>query len=142
MNVTFLGLGIMGSRMAANLLKNGVSLTIYNRSIDKTKELEANGAAVAASPAEAVKEADVVFSMLSKPEVVAEVAGGEAGFLTTMKPNALWVDCTTVNPSFSLEARQMAQDHQVRFLEAPIAGTKPHAANAELVFFVEEKQRI
>lgn len=136
MKITFTGLGIMGSRMAANLLKNGVNLTVYNRSSDPMDALIAQGAKGADSLQAAVLEADIVFSMLSTPEVVKSCFFGPSGALTKMKPNAIWVDCTTVNPSFSLEAAAEAKANGVRFLDAPVAGTKPQAAAASLAFFV------
>lgn len=136
MKVAFIGLGIMGSRMAANLLKNGVDLTVYNRSTEPTEVLQAQGAKVANSANEAVAGADIVFSMLSTPEVVRYVFLEEGGALSSMTKGAIWADCTTVNPSFSQEALAAAQKHGIRFTDAPVAGTKPHAENAELVFFV------
>ena len=136
MNVTFIGLGIMGSRMAQNLLKNDVALTVYNRSPEPAQALRAQGAKMAASADEAVREADVVFTMLASPEVVEAVALEADGFLSAMPKGALWVDCSTVNPSFTQRAQRIAQQHQVRFMDTPVAGTKPQAENAELVFFV------
>ncbi|MEL6657590.1 MAG: NAD(P)-dependent oxidoreductase [Bacteroidota bacterium] len=136
MKVTFIGLGIMGSRMAANLLKNGVELTVYNRSQAAAEQLAKDGAQVASSANEAVAGADIVFSMLSTPEVVRYVFFGDNGALSAMQEGAIWADCTTVNPSFSKEALAAAQAHKVRFADTPVAGTKPHAQNAELVFFV------
>lgn len=136
MKITFIGLGIMGSRMAANLLKNDVDLRVYNRSVSPVKELEAKGAKSASSAKEAVVEADIVFSMLSTPEVVAQLFLKENGALSAMKANAIWVDCSTVNPSFSLKANEAARKAGVRFMDAPVTGTKPHAENGELSFYV------
>ena len=136
MQVAFLGLGIMGSRMAKNLLSNKVEVTVYNRTKSVAESLSGEGAKVASSSMEAVRNADVVFTMVSNPTVVEALAKGESGFLQAMKPNALWVDCTTVNPSFSLESAAWAKETGVRFLEAPVAGSKPHAEQAQLVFFV------
>ena len=136
MNIAFLGLGIMGSRMAHNLLKAGVKLTVWNRSQEASIPLAEAGAQVASSVAEAVAEADMVFTMLAKPEAVEEVMMAAGEGLSRMKPGSLWVDCSTVNPSFSKLAAQVADSHGVRFMDAPVAGTKPHAHNAELVFFV------
>ncbi len=138
--VTFIGLGIMGSRMAKNLLKHQVELTVFNRSSEAAKSLKKMGASVAATAQEAVEGADIVFTMLSTPEVVASVAMGENGFLRKMKKNALWVDCSTVNPSFTNRAFEGANNQGIRFIAAPVAGTKPHADNAELVFFVGGEQ--
>ncbi len=134
--ITFIGLGIMGSRMAKNLLTVTEALTVANRSPQAVAQLEAAGAKGAASYAEAVQEADIVFTMLAKPEAVAEVAFESNGFLSHMKEHALWVDCSTVNPSFTLESHARAQAAGIRFLGAPVAGTKPHAENAQLTFFV------
>lgn len=136
MKITFIGLGIMGSRMAANLLKNEVELTVYNRSSDPIEALIALGAKGADSLPAAVDDADIVFSMLSTPEVVRTCFFGPSGALTKMKSNAIWVDCTTVNPSFSLEATEEAKSKGIRFMDAPVAGTKPQAAAASLAFFV------
>ena len=135
MKVAFIGLGIMGSRMAHNLLKNGVELIVANRSQAAVEELVAAGAK-GASYNEAVSDVDVVISMLSTPEVVEHIFFGPEGALSAMKEDTIWLDASTVNPSFSLRAASAAQESGVRFLGAPVAGTKPHAENAELVFFV------
>jgi len=134
--IAFIGLGIMGSRMAHNLIHAGVDLIVYNRSQEPVDKLVAAGAKAASSYQDAVKEADIVFTMLSKPEAVEQVMLGESGALRDMKQGALWVDCSTVNPSFTHHAWQIALACEVRFMDAPVAGTKPHAANGELVFFV------
>ena len=135
MKVSFIGLGIMGSRMAANLLKNGVDLTIWNRSIEATKDLEKQGAEVVQSAADCVKNADLVFTMLSTPAVVEEVALGKNGFVKHMKSNAIWADCSTVNPSFSKAISEKIADYDIRFTATPVAGSKNQAADAVLVFF-------
>ena len=131
MKIAFIGLGIMGRRMAANLLKNEVEVHVYNRTESVAKELEQLGARSYSSPNEAVAEADIVFSMLSTPEVVESLFTGKEGILASMKDNALWADCSTVNPSFSLKAAEWAKNTGKRFIDAPVAGTKPHAENAD-----------
>jgi len=136
MKVTFIGLGIMGSRMAANLIKNGVEVTIFNRTISACKPLIEIGAKHAEHITSAVENCDVVFSMLSNPDVVEELFLSENGALPKIPKDSIWVDCSTVNPSFSRKANQAAVEHGVRFIDAPVAGTLPHAANGELVFFV------
>ncbi|MEO1654995.1 MAG: NAD(P)-dependent oxidoreductase [Bacteroidota bacterium] len=136
MQIAFIGLGIMGSRMAKNLLKNELALTIFNRSPEAISPLVEMGAKRAHSPQDCVKEAEVVFTMLSTPEVVDQLAFGPEGFVAHMKKNALWVDHSTVNPSFSLSCHKRTQEQSIRFLDAPVAGTKPQAENGELVFFV------
>jgi len=136
MKITFIGLGIMGSRMASHLAKNNVDLTVHNRTPIDNEIIEGNTIIIADSLQDAVKDAHIVFSMLSTPEAVEEVFFGKENTLSIMKKNAIWVDCSTVNPSFSLRAFQEAKRHGIRFLDAPVAGSKPQAANAELVFFV------
>jgi 3-hydroxyisobutyrate dehydrogenase-like beta-hydroxyacid dehydrogenase len=142
MKVSFIGLGIMGKRMAANLLKHGVELIVWNRSEGPVKELEAKGAQSASTAEKAVFEADIIFSMLSTPEVVKELFFGPEGCLVSMKKNALWVDCSTVNPSFSLAAANEAKNYGIRFMDAPVAGTKPQAESAGLVFFVGADKKL
>jgi len=142
MKITFIGLGIMGSRMAANLLKNDVDVTVYNRSKEPVKALLKKGAKTATTANEAVKDADLVFSMLSTPEVVESVFYTEDGVLSAMKKNSIWVDCSTVNPSFSMKSKSAAERFGIRFVDAPVAGTLPHAENAELVFFVGAEKEL
>ena len=115
MKIAFIGLGIMGSRMASHLADNNVDLTVYNRTREAAGPLQEKGAKVAETAAEAVRNADMVFSMLSTPEVVADVFFGAGKVLQSMKKNALWVDCTTVNPSFSLQAKEEAEKAGIRF---------------------------
>ncbi len=131
-----IGLGIMGSRMAANLQKAGYKLVVYNRSKEKAKQLINDGAIWANTPKEIGSVSDIVITMLSTPEVVKNIALGENGLLNGMQKNSLWVNCSTVNPSFTKEVAQLAQQHQIRYLDAPVAGTKAPAENGELLFLV------
>lgn len=136
MKVTFIGLGIMGSRMATNLLNSGVDLTIWNRTKSAAQIPELAGATIAETIQGAVAGAEVVYSMLSTPEAVAQCFFGKTGALAAMKQSALWIDCTTVNPSFTRIAATEAEAVGVRFFDAPVAGSKPQAAGAQLAFFV------
>lgn len=137
MNVSFIGLGIMGSRMANNLLKHdGITLTVFNRSPEAMAPLENAGARAADSAVDAVTEAEVVFTMLSAPEVVEEVAFGNSGFINAMAEGALWINCSTVNPSYTRECDERARARGVRFLDAPVAGTRMPAETGELTFLL------
>lgn len=136
MKVAFIGLGIMGYRMASNLLKKGIDLTVGNRSRGPVEELVGQGAKSAETRREVVQEADVFITMLSTPEVVEEVVLAEGGCIHYMKPDSIWLDCSTVHPSFTRKAASLAQAKGIRFLDAPVAGTKPQAEAGELVFFV------
>ncbi|KXS38891.1 NAD(P)-dependent oxidoreductase [Modicisalibacter sp. 'Wilcox'] len=137
MKASFIGLGIMGRRMARNLLAHeGLELTVANRSPEPLAALKEAGAATADNWREAVAEAEVVFTMLASPEVVESVAFGEDGFVPAMRDDALWVDCSTVNPSFSRAMAERAREHGVRFVDAPVAGTRQPAEDGTLTFLV------
>ena len=101
MKIGFIGLGIMGSRMAANLQKHGYSLVVFNRTRAKAQPLLDKGATFAESPAKLAEQVDVLFTMLAHPDAVEQAALRANGFLSHLKPKALWVDCSSVNPSFS-----------------------------------------
>jgi len=136
MKVAFVGLGIMGSRMAAKVLAVGHELTVYNRTENKAQPLLSAGATWAASAAEAVREAEVVLTMLAHPEAVTDMALDEQGFLAGMHAGSLWIDSSTVNPPFSKRMARAAKAREVRFLDAPVAGSKHQAEAAQLVFFI------
>lgn len=136
MKLSFIGLGIMGSRMAKKILKNNQTLTVFNRSVEPMLELKNAGALIATSYKEAVQDADIVFTMLSSPEVVDKIALSKTGFISDMKENALWLDCSTVNPSFSLKAANIAKKNKIRFMDTPVGGTKLNAELGDLVFYV------
>jgi 3-hydroxyisobutyrate dehydrogenase-like beta-hydroxyacid dehydrogenase len=138
MKAGFIGLGIMGSRMAANLLKKGHSMTVFNRTRAKAEELLAGGAKWAASPAALAGNGnvEVLFTMLAHPEAVREAALGAEGFLQHLPPGTLWVDCSSVNPSFSREMAAAAKSRGVHFVDAPVSGSKVPAAEAKLIFWV------
>lgn len=136
MKIGFLGLGLMGSRMAENLLKNGYELIVYNRTKEKAELLVKKGASLAESPREVGKKSEIIFTMLSNPEAVRETALGKNGFLESLKENSLWIDLSTVNPSFSVSMSEEAKVRNIRFMDAPVAGTVGPAERGELVFFV------
>jgi 3-hydroxyisobutyrate dehydrogenase-like beta-hydroxyacid dehydrogenase len=136
MQIAFIGLGIMGSGMAANLLHAGHSVWVWNRTVEKAAALAALGARIASSPAEAVAGAQVAFTMLSTPAVVEDTALGENGFLVHLPKGALWVDCSTVDPAFSHRMAAEAARQGVRFVDAPVTGSKEAAQKGQLRFLV------
>jgi 3-hydroxyisobutyrate dehydrogenase-like beta-hydroxyacid dehydrogenase len=136
MKTGFIGLGIMGSRMAANLQKKGHQLVVYNRTRQKADALLAAGASWAASPADASRDVKIMITMLSTPQAVTETALGAGGFLAHLPADSLWVDCSTVNPSFSRSIAREAARKKIRFLDAPVAGSKGPAEQGQLLFFV------
>ena len=140
MKIGFIGLGIMGSRMAANLQKQGHSLVLFNRTHDKAEFLLGRCGKFANSPSELAGQVDVVFTMVAHPDAVEQTALGLDGFLNFLPPDAVWVDCSSVNPSFSKKMAAAAARRQVHFVDAPVTGSAPVAAEAKLTFWVGASQ--
>jgi len=136
MKIGFIGMGIMGSRMAANLRRAGHTVVVHNRTREKAEQLLSLGATWAASPADVASQTEIVFTMLAPPEAVRQAALGGDGLLRALAPGRLWVDCSTVDPSFSREMAEKARASGIRFLDAPVTGSKGHAAEAKLTFWV------
>jgi 3-hydroxyisobutyrate dehydrogenase/glyoxylate/succinic semialdehyde reductase len=122
--------------MAANLQKRGHELVVFNRTPEKAVSLLEGGASWADSPGAVARQVETLFTMLAHPDAVVEMALGADGFLDHLRQGALWVDCSTVNPSFSRRMAQEARTRQIRFLDAPVAGTKGPAAQGKLMFSV------
>ncbi len=135
MKIGFIGLGIMGSRMAANLQKQGYSLVVFNRTRAKAEPLLGPCGTFSDSPAKLAQQVDVLFTMLADPGAVEQAALGDNGFLDHLRPHALWVDCSSVNPSFSKRMAAEAARHHVHFVDAPVTGSALPAAEAKLVFW-------
>ena len=136
MKIGFIGLGIMGSRMAANLQKHGNSLVVFNRTRAKAEPLLAACGTFSDSPAKLAEQVDVLFTMLAHPGAVEQAALGADGFLNHLRPNALWVDCSSVNPSFSKKMAAEATHREVHFVDAPVTGSAAPAAEGKLIFWV------
>jgi 3-hydroxyisobutyrate dehydrogenase-like beta-hydroxyacid dehydrogenase len=134
MDIGFVGLGNMGSGMAANLLKAGHRVTAYNRSRDKVDALAERGAL----PADTVADAcggEAVVSMLANDDAVEAVTFGEEGILATLKAGAVHVSCSTISVAL---ATRLSADHAEagqRFVAAPVFG-RPEAAEAAKLFVV------
>src|SRR2546425_5903561 len=126
----------MGSRMAANLQKRGHSLVVYNRTREKADALVAEGARWADSPTALAAQVEVIFTMLAHPDAVEEAALGPDGLLRHLGPGKMWIDCSTVNPSFSRKMAVEANIKGVGFLDAPVTGSKGQAELAKLTFWV------
>jgi 3-hydroxyisobutyrate dehydrogenase/glyoxylate/succinic semialdehyde reductase len=134
MQIGFIGLGIMGSRMARNLLNSGHGLVVYNRTREKAAPLTAAGARWAETPAAAARDVDVLFTMLSTNVVIQTLALEEDGFLGALPRGARWVDCSTVHPGFVRWMAGVAGAQGVHYIDAPVAGTKWPAEAGELIF--------
>lgn len=134
--IGFIGLGIMGGGMAENLIKSGFEMIVHNRSKDKATALIEQGAKWADSPKEVAEQADIVFTMLANPQVVEDLALKENGFLNHLAEGKLWVDCSTVDPSFTRRMADESAKRGVRFLDAPVTGSRVPAQQGQLTFLV------
>jgi 3-hydroxyisobutyrate dehydrogenase len=135
-NVAFLGLGIMGSGMARRLLSAGFPLTVYNRNREKSIPFAKDGALVAETPREAASKAQIILSMVADDNASREVWLGENGALAGAAPNSLLIECSTLSGAWIHELAGKAAERNCKFLDAPVTGTKPHAAAGELLFLV------
>jgi 3-hydroxyisobutyrate dehydrogenase len=122
MKVSFLGLGAMGDPMSRNLVRAGFPTTVWNRTASKTAPLAAMGARVAATPAEAAAEADVIVLCVPTQVEVLELLSRGDGILATARRGATIVDCSTIDPNAAIAHGQLCGAHGVDYLEAPVSG--------------------
>lgn len=134
--IGFIGLGIMGGPMAANLVKAGFEVTGYNRSRAKVDTLVATGGRGADSVADAVRDADVVITMLPDSPDVRAVVQGEDGVLAHAREGALLIDCSTIRPDVSREVAETARGKGIRALGAPVSGGEQGAIEGSLSIMV------
>lgn len=129
----FIGLGIMGSAMAKNLIKAGHQVTVWNRSPAKTADLATLGADLAETPQQVVKKCPVTFAMLADPAAAREVVFGKYGVLDGMGDGRAYIDMSTVDPDTSWEIGAAISARGGRFLEAPVSGSKKPAEEGTLI---------
>jgi 3-hydroxyisobutyrate dehydrogenase len=134
--IAFLGLGLMGSRMAARLLAAGYPLTVYNRTAEKARALVEGGAKLAKSPAQAAAGAEIVFSILADDRSCREVWLGNDGALAGAGAGTILVECSTVSVEWIRTLDSTARARGCELLDAPVTGSKPQAAAGELRFLV------
>ena len=134
MDIGFIGLGNMGRGMAANLVKAGHRVTLYNRSPGKAEALVQQGATAAGSVAEA-SNAEVVFTMLADDRAVEDVAFGENGILASLAPGATHVSSSTISVALSERLAAAHADAGQRYAAAPVFG-RPEAASAAKLFVI------
>jgi 3-hydroxyisobutyrate dehydrogenase-like beta-hydroxyacid dehydrogenase len=135
--VGFIGLGIMGSRMAASLRRAGFELTVYNRTRERAEEWVAeHGGRVAATPREAAEGADAIITMVVDGAQVDEVLLGDAGAVHGAPDGALFIDMSTIAPA---DARRIGAELRERghgFVDAPVTGSAPRAEDGTLTIMV------
>jgi 3-hydroxyisobutyrate dehydrogenase len=128
--VAVLGTGIMGAPMARNLIKAGLDVRVWNRTRDKAEPLASDGARVCDDPADAVTGAELVVTMLLDADSVADAI---TGALPAMADGALWLQMTTVGVDGAARLADLAREHGVAIVDAPVLGTKQPAESGELM---------
>ena len=136
LRMAFLGLGIMGTGMARRVLAAGFPLTVYNRNPAKAEALVKDGAKLAATPREAAAGADIIISMVADDAASRAMWLGADGALAGAGRGAVAIEASTLTVAWMKELAQAAAAKPCAFLDAPVTGTKPHAANGELTFLV------
>lgn len=130
MRVTVLGTGAMGAGMAQSLLREGIEVMVWNRTVERSEPLADDGAVVALDPVAAVTDADVVVAMLFDAAATLEVM---ATVLPAMQEGAVFVQCATVGLDGAARTALVAAEHGVAFLDCPVLGTKGPAEQGKLV---------
>lgn len=138
--IAFIGLGIMGGPMAANLVRAGHTVTGFNRSRAKVDKLVADGGRGAASISEAVAGAEIVITMLPADPQVEEVVFGAGGVLESAAPGALLIDMSSVTPQLAIRIAEAASDRGLRALDAPVSGGEAGAIEGVLSVMVGGEQ--
>jgi 3-hydroxyisobutyrate dehydrogenase len=129
--VAVLGTGIMGAAMARNLLCEGLEVHAWNRSREKAEPLKEGGAEIADSPADAARDADFLLTMLSDADAIEEAVSADV--LSALAEDGVWLQMSTVGEEGGGRLAEMAKEHGVTFVDAPVLGTKQPAEQGRLV---------
>lgn len=130
--IGFIGLGIMGRPMARNLLRAGYPLVVWNRSRPGIEELVAQGAAEAASPADAARHSDIVATIVGDAPDVEQVALGPGGIIEAARDGLVHIDMTTISPAATRRIGERYAATGQEMLDAPVSGGEEGAINAAL----------
>jgi 3-hydroxyisobutyrate dehydrogenase-like beta-hydroxyacid dehydrogenase len=140
--IAYLGLGVMGTGMASNLLKAGFDVTVWNRTREKCQPLAEQGAHVADTPAQAVIDAEVIMYCLSHEAAVEQVVFGEDGIMDGISDGQIAIDMSTVHPDTSVEENRNYVENGVEFLDAPVFGSRTEAEAGGLWVVVGGKKEV
>ena len=140
MKVGFVGLGIMGAPMAANLIGAGFALNVYNRTPGKCEALEKLGAIAYPTPAGLASASEVVVTIVSDTPDVEAVLFGENGLAEGLAPGSVVIDMSTISPTRTVEFAARLADRQVNMLDAPVSGGDKGAIAGTLSIMVGGKQ--
>jgi 3-hydroxyisobutyrate dehydrogenase-like beta-hydroxyacid dehydrogenase len=135
--VAFLGMGIMGSRMAANVARAGFELTVWNRTRERAEAVaQATGAELADTPAQAADGADALITMVVDSAQVEAVLFGDHGAAGSLAEGALAIDMSTIAQGASVAIGERLRERGVGFLDAPVSGSSPKAEDGTLTIMV------
>lgn len=134
--VALLGLGRMGQGIALSILRSGIQLSVWNRSVDKANAVLNSGAQWSPTPAEAAKEADIVIAMLADDIASSEVWLSENGALQQMKPGAFIIECSTLSLDYVRTLAKAASSRGLVYIDCPVTGIPDAAAEGKLTLLV------
>jgi 3-hydroxyisobutyrate dehydrogenase-like beta-hydroxyacid dehydrogenase len=131
--IGFMGLGIMGTPMTANLLKAGYPVMVYNRTPEKAEPLVKLGAGMAANPKALAKGADVVIAMVTGPEALGDLLWGPDGAGGAFNHSKVFINMSSVSPRYTRDLARELEPTGVTFIDAPVSGTKKPAEDGTLI---------
>jgi 3-hydroxyisobutyrate dehydrogenase-like beta-hydroxyacid dehydrogenase len=134
--VAFIGTGKMGLPMAGNVLRAGHDLTVFNRTASRTDPLRDDGATVATTAAEAVRDAEVLVTMVADGAAVDAQLEGDEGFLSEAPDGLVWLEMSTIGPTAARRFAARAADAGIQMLDAPVSGSVTVAEAGGLVAMV------
>jgi 3-hydroxyisobutyrate dehydrogenase-like beta-hydroxyacid dehydrogenase len=135
-----IGLGLMGRPMAANLMKAGHTVTVWNRTASRAQDLVAAGATLAKNPREVATASDILITMVSDPPALEEVLWGHEGkndgALEGLKSGTTYLDCSTISPALARKISAACAERKIKFLDAPVTGGDWGAREGTLLFML------
>ena len=141
MKIAFIGTGLMGFPMAKNLLEKSLDLNVFSRTIEKAKPLEKFGAKISNSLSEAVKDVDVVITMLTDDDAVEKVLSDQ-DFQKNLKKGSAIIDMSSIKPKIAIKYGKLLKDKGINFLDAPVSGGTIGAEQASLAIMVGGDQKV
>jgi len=141
MKISFIGTGLMGFPMAKNLLLKKIDLKIFSRTLKKAQPLEEFGGKVKLSLVEAVKDTDLIFTMLTDDEAVEKVLGNTE-FQNNLKPHSTVIDMSSIKPKIAIRYGKLLKEKNINFLDAPVSGGTIGAEEGNLAIMVGGEQEV
>ena len=141
-NIGFIGMGHMGSHIALRLLASGYSLTVYDRTMEKTQPAVSQGAHAAATPRTVAEQSDVILSSVTDDVALQAVMFGPKRVLAGAQPGTIAIEMSTVSPTASRHVYEVAKEHGIQMIDAAVSGSVPQVEAGSLVIFVGGEQEI